>query len=46
MKNNSNSNKKEVKDFYTREEALKFTQKEVNENPKLYEAIVDSARKW
>jgi hypothetical protein len=46
MKNNSNSNKKEVKDFYTREEALKFTQKEVNENPKLYEAIVNSARKW
>lgn len=35
-----------VKDFYTREEALKFTQKDLDKNPALYKAIVKSMEKW
>lgn len=35
-----------LKDFYTVEEAKRFTQKEINENPALAERIWKSAQKW
>ena len=35
-----------VKDFYTRDEALKFTTKDLNANPELYKAIERSMLKW
>jgi hypothetical protein len=35
-----------VKDFYTREEALKFTKKDFDSNPKLFEAVERSMTKW
>ena len=35
-----------VKEFYSFEEASRFTQKEINSNPKLYDAIVRSMAKW
>lgn len=37
-----------VKDFYTRDEALKFTKKDFDENPALFEAVVKSSQsgKW
>lgn len=35
-----------VKDFYTREEASKFTRKDFDENPKLFEAVERSMWKW
>lgn len=35
-----------VKDFYTPEEARRFTRKELDENPALYKAICDSMTKW
>lgn len=35
-----------VKDFYSREEALKFTKADLDKNPALYEAIVKSMQKW
>ena len=35
-----------VKEFYTFEEASRFSQKEINSNPKLYDAIVRSMQKW
>lgn len=35
-----------VKDFYSREEALKFTQDEINKNPALLKAIENSMQKW
>lgn len=35
-----------VKDYYTRDEALKFTQKDLDKNPALYQAIVKSMQKW
>lgn len=35
-----------VKDFYTREEALKFTKQDFDKNPKLYEAVTKSMQKW
>ena len=37
---------KEVKDFYTREEALKFTTKDFDNNPALFKAVENSMRKW
>lgn len=43
---NSKSNVGEIKDFYTKEEAEKFTLKDFDKNPKLYEAIEKSASKW
>lgn len=43
---NSKSNIGEIKDFYTKEEAEKFTLKDFDKNPKLYEAIEKSASKW
>ena len=35
-----------VKDFYSREEALKFTVEDFNKNPALFEAVEKSMRKW
>lgn len=35
-----------VKDFYSVEEARKFTKKDFDENPALYEAVQKSAQKW
>ena len=44
---NSNKEKNDgVKDFYTFEEASKFTRKELHNNPKLLEAITNSASRW
>lgn len=45
MKNN-NSGDNGVKDFYTRDEALKFTKKDLDENPALFAAIEKSMLKW
>ena len=45
MKNNESSDSG-VKDFYTRDEALKFTQKDFDKNPALYEAVRKSMYKW
>lgn len=35
-----------VKDFYTHEEAMKFTVEDFNKNPALYEAVTRSMQKW
>lgn len=35
-----------VKDFYTRDEALKFTRKDFDKNPALYKAVQNSMLKW
>ena len=35
-----------VKDFYTYEEAVKFTKKDYDNNPALYKAVQDSMAKW
>ena len=35
-----------VKDFYTRDEALKFTTKDFDKNPKLFKAVQNSMLKW
>lgn len=35
-----------VKEFYSYEEASKFSKKDLDDNPKLYEAIVKSMPKW
>ena len=35
-----------VKDFYTRDEALQFTQKDFDENPALFKAVEKSMLKW
>jgi hypothetical protein len=35
-----------VKDFYTRDEALKFTKKDFDKNPALFKAVQDSMLKW
>ncbi len=35
-----------VKEYYTPEEAKKFTQKEIDSNPSLFRAIVNSMHKW
>ena len=35
-----------VKDFYSREEALKFTKEDLDKNPDLYKAIERSMYKW
>jgi hypothetical protein len=37
---------KGVKDFYSREEALKFTKEDFDKNPALFEAVEKSMRKW
>lgn len=43
---NSVSSDNGVKDFYTRDEALKFTQKDFDKNPALFEAVRKSMYKW
>jgi hypothetical protein len=45
MKNNA-GNDSTVKDFYTRDEALKFTKADFDKNPALYQAVRDSMLKW
>lgn len=35
-----------VKDFYTRDEALKFTKSDFDKNPALYKAVRESMLKW
>jgi len=45
MKNNT-SNDTGVKDFYTRDEALKFTKKDFDKNPALFKAVEQSMLKW
>jgi hypothetical protein len=35
-----------IKDFYTLEEAKRFTQKDFENNPKLFEKVVESSHKW
>ena len=35
-----------VKEFYTRDEALKFTKKDFDENPELFKAVEQSMYKW
>ena len=35
-----------VKDFYTRDEALKFTKSDFDKNPALFKAVCDSMPKW
>ena len=43
---NSTSEDSTVKDFYTRDEALKFTKKDFDKNPALFKAVVASMQKW
>ena len=45
MKNNI-SDDNGVKDFYTREEALKFTKADYDKNPALFKSVCDSMSKW
>ena len=35
-----------VKDYYTPEEARKFTKKELDDNPAIFQSIIDSMSKW
>lgn len=43
---NSNSGDNGVKDFYSRDEALRFTQKDFDKNPALFAAVQKSMLKW
>ncbi len=43
---NSTSDDGTVKDFYTRDEALKFTKKDFDNNPALFKAVEASMLKW
>ena len=43
---NTDSADSGVKDFYTREEALRFTKKDFDKNPALYKAVEASMLKW
>lgn len=43
---NSASDDSGVKEFYTRDEALKFTRKDFDKNPALFKAVQESMRKW
>lgn len=45
MTNNA-ADEKGVKDFYTRDEALKFTKKDFDNNPELFKAVEKSMLKW
>ena len=40
------ANDNSVKDFYSYEEAVKFTKKDYDNNPALYKAVQDSMTKW
>lgn len=43
---NATSDDSGVKDFYTRDEAMKFTKKDLDKNPALFRAIENSMLKW
>ena len=43
---NATSEDGTVKDFYSYEEATKFTKKDFDKNPALYEAVRKSMTKW
>ena len=43
---NATSNDTGVKDFYTRDEAMKFTKKDFDKNPALFKAVENSMLKW
>jgi hypothetical protein len=43
---NATSKDSGVKDFYTRDEALKFTKKDFDKNPALFKAVENSMLKW
>ena len=43
---NSTSDDNTVKDFYKRDEALKFTKADFDKNPALYKAVTESMLKW
>ena len=43
---NSTSDDGTVKDFYTRDEALRFTKKDLDKNPALFKALERSMLKW
>ncbi len=43
---NATSNDSGVKDFYSRDEALKFTKKDFDNNPALFKAVEQSMAKW
>ena len=43
---NATSGDSGVKDFYTRDEALKFTKKDFDKNPALFKAVENSMSKW
>lgn len=43
---NATSKDSGVKDFYTREEALKFTKKDFDKNPALFKAVEKSMLRW
>lgn len=45
MRNNTAADNT-VKDFYTRDEALKFTKKDFDKNPALFKAVEKSMLKW
>ena len=45
MKSNTSS-ENAVKEFYTRDEALKFTKKDFDKNPALFKAVEQSMLKW
>ena len=45
MKNNTSDNN-QVKEFYTYEEASKFTREDIDKNPELFKAIQNSMTKW
>lgn len=43
---NSDSGDKGVKEYYSRDEALKFTKKDFDDNPALFAAVEKSMHKW
>ena len=43
---NTPANDTGVKDFYTREEALRFTKADFDKNPELFKAVEQSSYKW
>jgi hypothetical protein len=46
LKDTKHENKSELKDFYTPEEARKFTRKDFKQNPELLKRIEESAQYW
>jgi hypothetical protein len=43
---NTDTGENGVKDYYSFEEASKFTKAEFDKNPALYDAVVKSMSKW